>query len=78
MGGGGLPPSARLTGIGFYICVCIVLGTLGGRELDGLLDTGKVFTVVGLFVGLALALYGAFQQLMEVIDEIDRRRKAGK
>jgi Putative F0F1-ATPase subunit Ca2+/Mg2+ transporter len=74
----GLPPSARLVGIGFYIGTCIVVGTLGGREIDKLLDTGKLFTLVGLFTGLALALYGAFQQLMEVLDAIDKRRKAGK
>jgi hypothetical protein len=74
----GLPPSARLVGIGFYIGICIVLGTLGGRELDRALDTGKVFTVVGLGVGLAFALYGAFRQLLDVLEAINRRRTAGK
>ena len=75
---GGLPPSARLIGIGFYIGMSIVVGTLGGAQVDKMLDTGKLFTVVGLAIGLALALYGAFQQLMEVLDDIDKRRKAGK
>ena len=74
----GLPPSARLVGIGFYIGTCIVVGTLGGRQIDGLLDTGRLFTVVGLLLGLALALYGAYRQLMEVLDAIEQRRKAGK
>jgi len=37
-----------------------------------------VFTVAGLAIGLTLALYGAYQQLMEVLDAIDKRRKAGK
>lgn len=73
-----MPPSARLVGIGFYIGICIVLGTLGGRELDRALDTGKVFTVVGLGVGLTLALYGAFRQLLDVLAAINRRRTAGK
>ena len=75
---GGLPPTARLMGIGFYIGITIVLFTVGGIQLDKMLDTGKLFTVAGLATGLALALYGAFQQLMEVLDAIDRRRKAGK
>lgn len=75
---GGLPPSARLVGIGFYIGLTIALFTIGGVQLDKLLDTGKLLTVVGLAIGLVLALYGAFQQLMEVIDAIDQRRKAGK
>ena len=75
---GGLPPSARLVGIGFYIGITIALFTVGGVELDKMLDTGKLFTVAGLAIGLVLALYGAYQQLMEVLDAIERRRKAGK
>ncbi|HEX5371049.1 MAG TPA: AtpZ/AtpI family protein [Dehalococcoidia bacterium] len=71
----GLPPSARLIGIGFYVALCIVLGTVGGRELDGLLDTGKVFTLLGLSLGLVSALYGGVRQLMEVLDAINQRRK---
>jgi hypothetical protein len=73
-----LPPSARLVGIGFYIALCIVLGTLGGRALDGWLETGKLFTVAGLAVGLALGLWGGFRQLMEVLALIDARRAEGK
>jgi hypothetical protein len=75
---GGLPPSARLVGIGFYIGLTIVIFTIGGVQLDKMLETGKLFTVAGLAIGLVLALYGAYQQLMEVLDAIDRRRKAGK
>jgi hypothetical protein len=74
----GLPPTARLIGIGFYIATCLVVGTLGGRELDKALDTDKVFVVVGLLTGLVLALWGAYQQLNEVLAAINRRRSAGK
>jgi hypothetical protein len=75
---GGFPPSARLLGIGFYVGTCIVMGVLGGSVLDGWLETGKTFTIAGLFAGLVLALYGGFLQLMEVLHDIERRRKAGK
>jgi hypothetical protein len=75
---GGLPPSARLVGIGFYFALCIVLGTLGGRELDRALDTGQVFTILGLALGLVLAIYGGIKQLLDVLAEIDRRRTEGK
>jgi hypothetical protein len=73
-----MPPSVRLLGIGFYIATCLVLGTLGGRELDKALDTEKVFTVVGLMTGLVLALVGGYQQLMDVLAAINSRRAAGK
>ena len=69
-----LPPSARLVGIGFYVALCIVLGTMGGRELDKALDTGKLLTLLGLGLGLTLALWGGMRQLMEVLDAINRRR----
>jgi len=73
-----MPPTARLIGIGFYIGLCIALGTLGGRELDKLLDTGKLMTVICLVTGVFLALYGGLTQLLEVVRLIDRRRAGRK
>jgi hypothetical protein len=74
----GLPPSARLVGIGFYVAISIVAGTLGGREIDRALDSGTAFTLAGLALGLFLALWGGTRQLMEVLAEINRRRTGGK
>ena len=74
----GLPPSARLLGIGFYIAICIVLGTVGGLALDGTLDTGRLFTILGLLVGLVMALWGGYRQLQEVLEAISRRAAGGK
>ena len=62
-----LPPTVRLTGIGFYIALCIVGGVVGGQQLDGLLDTGRLFAIVGLFAGLVVGLGGAFLLLLEVL-----------
>ena len=72
-----LPPSARLVGIGFYVALCIVLGAIGGRELDRALDTDKVFTLLGLFLGLILALWGGVRQLLDVVRAIDQGRDQG-
>jgi len=69
-----LPPTVRLIGIGFYIGLSITLGALGGRFLDGVLETGKVMTVSGIVLGLFLALYGALTQLFDVLAQINRRR----
>ena len=69
-----MPPSARLVGIGFYVAICIVGGTLVGRELDRALDTGRLLTVIGLGVGLSLAIYGAIRQLLDVLEAIRQRR----
>ena len=75
---GNVGPAAQLLGIGTYVALCIVLGTLGGRWLDGRFDTGNLLTVIGLFLGLVLAIYGGLQQLFQVLHEIDATRKEGK
>lgn len=66
---GRLPPTVRLTGLGFYIAACIGGGVFGGVQLDRLLDTGRLFAVLGLFAGLVAGLGGGFLMLMEVLRE---------
>ena len=56
-----------LLGIGWYFAICIIGGIGGGLLLDGWLDTGRLFTIVGLFLGLAVAVYGGYKALMRVI-----------
>ena len=71
----GLPPTVRLTGLGFYLALCIVGGVFGGVQLDGWLDTGRLFAVLGLFLGLALGLGGSFILLLEVLKTDDDKKE---
>jgi hypothetical protein len=64
-----LEPTIRLMGLGFYIAACIVGGVVGGLQLDRLLDTGRLFAVLGLLVGLAVALGGGYLLLMEALNK---------
>jgi hypothetical protein len=64
-----LEPTIRLMGLGFYIAACIVGGVVGGLQLDRLLDTGRLFAVLGLLVGLAVALSGGYLLLMEALNK---------
>ena len=64
-----LAPTIRLMGLGFYIAACIVGGVVGGVQLDRLLDTGRLFAILGLLVGLTVALGGAYLLLMEVLNK---------
>jgi hypothetical protein len=54
-----------LIGIGWYFAFCIVFGIVGGLLLDRLLDVKPVFTLLGLFLGLALAFVGGYLLLLE-------------
>ena len=53
----------RLTGAGFFIVACILLGTFVGLWLDGKLDTKPLFMIGGLLVGLVVAFYGVYQMI---------------
>ena len=58
----------RLVGIGWYVALCIGGGATGGLWLDRKLDLGPpVFTLVGLGVGIALAIFGMYRMLMAVL-----------
>jgi len=64
-----MPPAAQVLGIGWFFAVSIIGGIVGGVLLDGWLDTRPLFTILGLFLGLAVAFYGGFKALMRVIAE---------
>ena len=70
-------PAMRLIGIGWLVAICIILGVVGGIQLDKAVGTDKLFTVVGIFVGLFFGLWGGWIQLREVLDAINRRRTGG-
>ncbi len=72
-----LPPTVRLTGLGFYIALCIGGGVFGGVQLDELLDTGRLFAVLGLFAGLAAALGGGYLLLLDVL-KTNKDKKEGQ
>ncbi len=70
-----LPPTVRLTGLGFYLALCISGGVFGGVQLVGVLDTGRLFAVMGLLLGLALGLGGSFILLLEVLKTNDDKKE---
>ena len=57
----------RLTGVGFYIGGCIMLGTLGGLWLDNKLDTKPIFLLIGLVLGVIVAVFGVYQMLRPLL-----------
>ena len=70
-----LPPVVRLFGIGWYFAFCIIFGIVGGLLLDRFVDTRPVFTLLGLFLGLAMAFAGGYLMLLE---ELGLRRPRQK
>lgn len=56
-----------LTGIGWFIATAIFLGVLAGYWLDKGTGLSPVFTMVGMILGLAVALVGGFRMLQQFL-----------
>jgi len=65
----------RLTGIGFYIVACILLGVFAGLWLDGKLDTSPLFIILGLVLGLGLAVFGVYRLIRPLMTDKQDREK---
>ena len=57
----------RLVGIGWYVAICIGGGAIAGLWLDRKLDLSPLFTLLGLSVGIAIAIIGMYRLLMAVL-----------
>lgn len=70
----------RLTGLGWYVAACVVIGVVGGVFLDKLLGSVFVFTVLGILVGSVAAFWGVYKMVLPVLygaksQEMNRRRR---
>ena len=59
----------RLTGVGFFIAICILLGTFTGLWLDDKFNTEPLFTIGGLVVGLVIAIYGVYRMIRPLMND---------
>ena len=59
-------PVLHLIGIGWFFAVSIILGLAAGLWIDDQAATAPIFTLIGLFLGLAVAFVGGYRLLAEV------------
>jgi F0F1-type ATP synthase assembly protein I len=58
----------RLLGIGWYVAICIAGGAFAGFGLDRWLDTGPWLTIVGVLLGVAVAVTGMYRMLLRLLE----------
>jgi ATP synthase protein I len=64
--------SFRIIGLGWFVGLAILLGVLGGIWLDNKLGTRPLFIIIGLLLGIAVAIYGAVKMLLPLANDNDR------
>lgn len=57
----------RLTGLGWYVASCIVIGVVGGVALDQWLGLKPLFTLLGILFGITSAFYGLFKMIQPLL-----------
>jgi len=66
----------RMLGIGWHIALSLILGTLGGYWLDSHFDNDfPIFTLIGLTLGLVVALGGLYLMIRPLMKEENNRDK---
>ena len=58
---------ARLVGVGWFVALTIAGGAIGGLALDTWLGTSPILTIVGILVGLAVAVTGMYRMILAVL-----------
>ena len=70
--------AARFLGIGWYIGISIAGGIGGGLWLDNKLGTSILFTLVGLFLGLGVAVLGSYHMISPLLREQRNKDKESR
>lgn len=65
----------RLTGVGFFIGGSILLGVVLGLWLDSRFNTRPILVIVGLLVGIVVALYGVYRMLIPLMGNKRNKEK---
>ncbi len=66
-------PALKLTGIGFYVAVCIAGGALLGWWLGA---RQPIYIIIGLAAGFLVAAYGVYHMLRSLINEQKNKEKS--
>ncbi len=57
----------RLTGLGWYIALCVVAGILIGIGLDRVSGLSPLFTITGIIAGSFLAFWGVYKMILPLL-----------
>ena len=68
----------RLTGLGWYVALCIVGGVVGGVALDKAIGTTPLFLLVGVVLGSIVAFWGLYKMVQPLLYGSSRGDSTGR
>jgi len=75
-----MPPwvitALRLTGLGWFVAVCIVLGIVGGLWLGNLTGQVALLVLLGTVLGSVVAFYGVYRMILPAVYGSNNRSRA--
>ena len=57
----------RLTGLGWYVALCVVAGIVAGIGLDKVTGLTPLFTITGVVLGSVAAFWGVYKMILPVL-----------
>ena len=57
----------RLTGLGWYIALCVVAGIFIGILLDRATGLSPMFAIIGVILGSVAAFWGVYKMILPVL-----------
>ena len=57
----------RLTGLGWYVALCVVAGIVVGIGLDRVTGWLPFFTIVGVILGSVAAFWGVYKMILPIL-----------
>lgn len=70
--GSWVAPTAYLLGAGWFFAISILVGVLLGHWADSATGLEPIFTLVGIIVGLAVALAGGIRMLLPFMNRYSK------
>jgi ATP synthase protein I len=63
----------RFIGVGWYVGLSILGGVLAGLWLDDRFSTKPLFVIIGLLLGIAVAVYGVYKMFALINNDKNKR-----